>query len=167
MPLKLQLRKGQKIIINGAVLENAGTHTASLLIKNDAAIMRDTDILTIEDAKTPASRVYYALQCLYLFPADRDKHLQNLNELVSSYSTAAPSSQPICDGIGRLVDEGKFYQALKLAQDLIAHEKQVLAYVHEAIDQQVQRAAAGGKSPDHGSLGSDPGGAEDEGRPAG
>ena len=164
MPLKLQLRKGQKIIINGAVLENAGTHTASLLIKNDAAIMRDTDILTFEDAKTPATRVYYALQCLYLFPADRDKHLPNLNELVGSYSAAAPSSQPICDGIRRLVDEGKFYQALKLAQDLIAHEKQVFAYVQGTIDQQVQRAAAGGESPGDGGVGPDASGPQDEGR---
>ena len=167
MPLKLQLRKGQKIIINGAVLENAGAHTASLLVKNDAAIMRDTDILTLDDARTPASLVYYSVQCLYLFPGERDRHLQNFNELISSYCAAAPSSQSICDGVRRLVDEGKFYQALKSAQDLIAHEKRVLAYVHEAIGQQVQRSAAGGESSGDGSVGADPGGPEDEGRPAG
>ncbi|MDX9861805.1 MAG: flagellar biosynthesis repressor FlbT [Rhodospirillales bacterium] len=164
MPLKIQLRKGQKIIINGAVLENAGAHTASLLVKNDAAIMRDTDILTFEDAKTPASRVYYSVQCLYLFPTEREKHLQNFNELVGSYCAAAPSSKPICEGIRGLVNEGKFYQALKSAQDLIAHEKRVLAYVHGTIGQQVQRAAAGGESPGDGSVGPDAGGPQDEGR---
>jgi len=166
MPLKLQLRKGQKIIINGAVLENAGAHTASILVKNDASILRDTDILTFEDAKTPASRVYFAVQCLYLFPSDKDRHLQNFNELIGSYCSAAPSSQPICDDIRRLVDEGKLYQALKAAQDLIAHEKRVLAYVHGTVDQQVQRTADGGEPPDDGSVGPDAGGPEDEGRSA-
>ena len=163
MPLKLQLRKGQKIIVNGAVLENAGSHTASLLVKNDAAIMRDTDILTFEDARTPASRVYYALQCLYLFPDDRDGHLQNLNDLVDSYNTAAPSSQPICDGIRRLVDQGKHYQALKVAQDLIAHEQQVLAYVHGTFSEEIRNAAAGGESPEDGGVGPDAGSPADEG----
>lgn len=165
MPLKLQLRKGQKIIVNGAVLENAGSHTVSLLIKNDASIMRDTDILKFEDAVTPSSRVYYALQCLYLFPEEKESHLQNLNELVDSYNTAAPSSQPICDGIRRLVDQGKHYQALKLAQDLIAHEQQVLAYVHGKFSEEVRDATAGGKSPEDGGVGSDAGGPADEGGP--
>lgn len=162
MPLKLQLRKGQKIIVNGAVLENAGGHTASLLVKNDAAIMRDTDILTFEDAKTPASRVYYALQCVYLFPAEKDKHLGNLNELLDSYNTAAPSSQPICDGIREQVKEGKYYQALKLAQELIAHEKQVLAYVHGKFSEEVRHPADGGEPARDGSVGADPGSGEDE-----
>lgn len=163
MPLKLQLRKGQKIIINGAVLENAGAHTASILVKNDAAIMRDTDILTFDDARTPASRVYYALQCVYLFPSEREKHLENLNQLIDSYNEAAPSSQPICDGIRRLVGEGKYYQALKLAQDLIGHEKRILAYVHGRISEEVRDPASHRESTGNRSLGVDPSGTEDEG----
>ena len=164
MPLKLQLRKGQKIIVNGAVLENAGAHTASILIKNDAAIMRDSDILTFEDAKTPASRVYYAIQCLYLFPADREKHLQNVNELIDSYNEAAPSAQPICDGIRGYVKEEKYYQALKMAQDLIGHEQQVLAYVHGKLSEEVRNAADGGEPSGDRGVGPDAGGPEDEGR---
>ena len=73
MPLKIQLKKGQKIIINGAVLENSGTHTTSLIVRNDASILRDTDIITADDAVTPASRAYYSLQCLYLFPEEKEK----------------------------------------------------------------------------------------------
>lgn len=165
MPLKLQLKKGQKIIINGAVLENVGAHTASLLVKNDAAIMRDTDILTFEEANTPASRVYYSVQCIYLFPNEKDGHLENFKNLLDSYCAAAPSSQPICDRIRRLVDQGLHYQALKMAQDLIAHEKQVLAYVHAKLSEEVREPSDGGESPEDGGLGPDAGGPEDESGP--
>ncbi len=163
MPLKLQLRKGQKIIVNGAVLENAGSHTASLLVKNDASILRDNDILTPADARTPASRVYYALQCAYLFPVERDRHLGNLKQLVDSYEEAAPSASPICGGIRSLMGEDKLYQALKLAQELIAHERQVFEYVHGRIGEEIRDATPGGKSSGGRGLGIDAGGAADEG----
>lgn len=128
MPLKLQIKAGQRIIVNGAVVENIGTRTASLLIKNEAAIMRDTDILTPEAAATPASRVYYALQCLYLFPSQKEKYLPIFKELSASYLEAAPSAHEIVDSVNEHVDQGQFYMALKKARDLIHHESKVLTH---------------------------------------
>ncbi|MSO55207.1 MAG: flagellum biosynthesis protein FlbT [Rhodospirillales bacterium] len=129
MPLKLQIKAGQRIIVNGAVVENIGTRTAALLVKNEAAIMRDTDILTPEDAVTPASRAYYALQCLYLFPSQTDKYLPLFKDLSAGYAEAAPSAREIIDGLREHVDQGQFYMALKKARDLIQHEAKVLTHV--------------------------------------
>lgn len=145
MPLKIQLKKGQKIIINGAVLENAGAHTASILVRNDASILRDSDIITAEEAQTPASRVYYSLQCLYLFPEESEKYLQNFKGLIDSYENAAPSSKPICDAMRQLVDKQGLYQALKFGQELIAHEQQVFSHVNERFGQTVRDDSAGGE----------------------
>ncbi|HEB79748.1 MAG TPA: flagellum biosynthesis protein FlbT [Rhodospirillales bacterium] len=147
MPLKIQLKKGQKVIINGAVLENATSRTASLLVINDAAIMRDSDILTPEEATTPASRIYYSLQCLYLFPEKEKSYLPRFYEFISSYLKAAPSSQSIMDKLRKLVDNGELYQALRLGQKLIAHEREVLSHVQEKLDEELRDAAPGGKSP--------------------
>jgi len=145
MPLKLQIKKGKKIIINGAVIENITSHNVSLLVMNNASILRDSDILTPEQAATPASRIYYALQCLYLFPEDREEHLPLLNQFALSYLEAAPSSRPIVDGIRKLVDEGGVYQALKKGRELIAHERKVLSHVQEGRDKEIRGATSGGK----------------------
>ncbi|MCB2102046.1 MAG: flagellar biosynthesis repressor FlbT [Rhodobacterales bacterium] len=164
MPLKLQIKKGQKIIINGAVLENITAHNVSLLVMNEAAILRDSDILTPEEAVTPASRVYYALQCLYLFPSQHDHHLPHLNDFLESYQRAAPSALPVTSDIRQMVDEGQLYQALKRGRDLILHEKKVLDHVHERLGEELRRTAPGGESEGGGGVGPDPSGAADEGR---
>lgn len=145
MPLKIQLKKGQKIIINGAVVENATARTASLLVINDAAILRDTDILTPDDAVTPASRIYYALQCLYLFPAKGKIYLPQFYEFISSYLKAAPSSQPIMDKLKKLVDSGELYHALRVGHDLIAHEREVLSHVQKGLGEELRNSAPSGE----------------------
>ena len=144
MPLKLHIKKGQKIIINGAVVENVSPHNVSLLVMNDAAILRDSDILTPEQASTPASRVYYTLQCLYLFPDEQEKHLPHLNGFTDSYAGAAPSSRPIVNAIRNCVSEGKLYQALKEGRKLLSHEQKVLSHVQERSGQEVRRPTDAG-----------------------
>ena len=145
MPLKIQLKSGQKIIINGAVLENAAPRTASLLVINDAAILRDSDILTPEDAVTPASRIYFSLQCLYLFPGDSEIHLPRFHEFISSYLKAAPSSRHIVDKIKIFFDKGELYQALKAGHDLITHEREVMRHVQEGLSKELRGPAPGGE----------------------
>lgn len=145
MALKIQLRKNQKIIINGAVLENASHRSISLLVINDAAILRDNDILTPEQAVTPASRVYYALQCLYLFPQDSEKYLPLFRELLESYEEAAPSATDVGKTMREAVDKGNFYQALKKGQELISHEHGILADVEEKLSRELRTTTPSGQ----------------------
>ena len=144
MPLKIHLRKGQKIIINGAVLENTSFHNVSLLVKNEVSILRDDDILTPEDASTPAGRVYYALQCLYLFSDEESNNLPRLNEFLDNYLIAAPSSKKLVDDIRRLVKDGKLYPALKKGQKLISHENKVLSHVQKRVGKKLLDSATAG-----------------------
>lgn len=125
MPLKMTLKPGERIIVNGAVLENGGGE-AHLVFLNDAAFMREKDILSEVDALTPASRIYFALQCLYIFPARRDHYNVVLAELMTDYLTAAPSALDIIERVRQQVGEGEYYQALKTVRALIAHEKERL-----------------------------------------
>jgi len=160
MPLKIQLKHGQKIIINGAVLENASSRTASLLVINNASIMRDADILTPEDAVTPASRVYYSLQCMYLFPEDMETHLPRFKDFAESYGQAAPSSRPIVDELQRLVDQDKMYKALKLGHELIEHEHKVLSHVQEQLGEKLRHTTTAGESEGGGGMGPDSSGSQ-------
>lgn len=161
MPLKIQLKKGQKIIINGAVLENASSRTASLLVMNNASILRDADILTAEDAVTPAARVYYSLQCMYLFPEQRDTYLPSLNEFIEAYDKAAPSAGIIISELRHFVEDDRMYNALKKGHELIDHEHKVLGHVQQRLDEELRHSATTGGSEGGGSVGPDASSLED------
>ncbi len=165
MALVINIKKGQQVIINGAVVENITAKTISLSIKNEASILRSADILTLESAVTPAGRVYYALQCVYLFPERRDHYLRDFKDLVASYVQAAPSSGPIVEAVWASISEQQYYAALKKAQELIEHERKVLSHAHERLSEKLRRTAPAGESQGDGSVGVDPVGTPDEGGP--
>lgn len=129
MPLKLTLGKGERLIVNGAVIKNDGD-SASLLFENQAHILRQKDILAQDGAATPAARVYMALQCAYLFPERRSDHLRDYRQLIDDYLQAAPSAQEIAREIDQRVEGEQLYEGLKTCRQLLAHENEVLAHVH-------------------------------------
>ncbi len=128
MPLKLTVGKGEKLIVNGAVIRNDGEGT-SLLFENQAHILRQKDILTQETANTPASRIYLALQCAYLFPENSKAHIEDFRNLLAEYLEAAPSARPIGDEVLGLVDGAQLYNGLKHCCRLLEHESEVLPRV--------------------------------------
>jgi len=127
MPLKLNVSRGEKFIVNGAVIKNDGDG-ASLVFENQAQILRQKDILTQETATTPAARVYLALQCAYLFPSQTDAHLDDFRNLTDDYLQAAPSGQTIMEEVQALIDGDQLYNALKACARLLKHEGEVLAH---------------------------------------
>lgn len=149
MALKLELRAGEKLIINGAVIENAGSK-ASLLVLNRAAILRGKEILSAEDAQTPASRVHFALQCAYLFPEHRDEYLRQFRTLLSDFLKASPSAQTVADKVTAEVDAGRLYKAVRAARDIVYHELHILHAFYDSLEED-----AGPHDPDEDAEGAD------------
>lgn len=127
MALVIHLRKDGRVIINGAVIENVTGRAISIAVKNEALILRDNDVLQPEDATTPARRVYFALQCAYVFPESQTRHMQQVNALLEAYLEAAPSAAPLAASVRRSIEAGRLYEALKTARELLAHERSILA----------------------------------------
>lgn len=125
MPLTVHLKPGEKLIVNGVVMQN-GQHSAKLIIHNDAALLRQKDILSEQDANTPAARVYFAIQCQYLFPDKSVIYLPLIHRFLKEFGEAAPSSLPIIQKIAEEIRGGQLYQALKSAKQLIAKEQEIL-----------------------------------------
>ncbi len=150
MPLALDLKHGDKIIVNGAVIENSG-HNTQILVHNDAAILRGKEIMIESSASTPASRAYFALQCAYIFPNARQNYLAAFDELLVDYIKAAPSARTIGHDIVDKLTNGSLYSALKAARKLVAHEKKLMGDLGIEITPQgflpsaALRAAAGTK----------------------
>ncbi len=128
MPLTLKLKNGQKVIINGAVIENSGP-PATMVVHNTANILRDKDVLTEQEAKSPASLVYYALQCAYLFEDNRVEFLERFEELLREYVGAAPSATPLAIEILTQAGQGDLYGALRTARKLREHEDERISAV--------------------------------------
>ena len=121
MPLRIKLPSKERIIINGAVLENAGEAT-TIILHNHADILRRKEVMSEADAQSPARRVYYALQCAYMFEDERVRYRQMALELLNQYENAAPSGAPITEKIRAEIEKDRLYNALRNTHDLIEHE---------------------------------------------
>jgi flagellar biosynthesis repressor protein FlbT len=126
MPLSIHLKPRERLVLNGVVIENSGT-SAKILIHNNAALLREKDMITEACASTPARRLYYALQCRYLYPetagVDAAIIVQRLDELAA----ALPGASALVADIRREVASGDLYRALKAARQLIRGEAEATA----------------------------------------
>ncbi len=124
MPLKLSLKPGEKIIINGAVVAN-GQHKTELVLQNRASVLRQRDIVTEDWATTPARQLYYLLQLMYLFPEGDDRRTPALKKLLLEFASAAPSAVPLLFTVSQNAADGKLYEALQGCKKLITHEDKI------------------------------------------
>lgn len=125
MALRLTLKPGERVIIGGAVVRN-GRSRVHLLVENEVPVLRESDIVLPKAVGTPCERIYLALQLVYVDPSHRAGHLETLRILTDELIQAAPSFRPLVSEIHTLVDGERFYQALKSAQRLREHEKELL-----------------------------------------
>ncbi|MCB9982326.1 MAG: flagellar biosynthesis repressor FlbT [Rhodospirillales bacterium] len=132
MALVIDLKPGEKILIGEAVITNDSQRTR-LHIAGDAPILREKDVMQEGEADTPCKKVYFLVQCMYLANAP-DQYHKRYFELVREVQHASPSSSFFFMQINEEIISGNYYKALKLARQLIAHEK-------ELLDHAVQPAA--------------------------
>ncbi len=129
MSLRLKLKPNEKIIIGNTVIEN-GSKSASFLVHNKTTILREKDILTDDTATTPAKRIYFIVQLMYMSGSLEDS--QNLHSeffaLTRDFMTACPTETAIgmVSDIGDKILADDLYGAMKICAKLIAYEEKVL-----------------------------------------
>ena len=125
VPLRVELKPFERIVIGETVLVNSGTRT-SFLIDGDAPILRERDTITAETANTPAKRLYLCLQTMYLkndIPRYRTAYQGFLREL----REANPGVRVTLDAANAHVAAGALYKALKEIRKLVKREDELLA----------------------------------------
>jgi len=131
MSLKIDLKPGEKFIVNGAVLK-AGKRRVSLILENEAVLLRSKDIMQEADATTPARRIYFTLMLLYIYgndPALRERFDGFLNDFLGVTSLREVRAALL--EIHRSVENGKFYAAMKTCKWLIDVEAKLLKIAAE------------------------------------
>jgi flagellar protein FlbT len=131
MALKLKLKAGEKVYINGALVEN-GRSSAELHVLNKVTILREKDILLEADADTPCKKVYFAVQSLYLEPANEAHVIRYLSKLSIEIVRAAPSAFLYIDRIHECVLGKRYYSALRQTRELIQYEEELLHHARAA-----------------------------------
>jgi len=118
------------MIIGGAVVTN-GNYKCDLVIENKVPILRQKDIMTEKEANSPTRRIYFAIQLMYIDEQNLAQHHNNYWKLVQDFILAAPTVLPVVDRISNKILGGQYYQALKLARNLIDYEQEVITCVQK------------------------------------
>ena len=124
MALRIELKPGERILIGESVLINSDQRS-TFLIEGNAPILRERDILTTEEADTPAKRIYLAVQLMYT-SRDPRAHHDVYFALMRDIVQAAPSTWPYVESINNRILTGDLYKALKEARNLVHYEQELL-----------------------------------------
>ncbi len=124
MPLKVELKPGERLLIGECVITNS-SHRTSFLIEGKVPIIREKDIMTAEQANTPAKRIYLSVLLMYTTRDARNQHATYF-ALVRDMTEAAPSTTAQIAIINNHILTGELYKALKQAKKLINYEQELI-----------------------------------------
>lgn len=127
--LVLKLGPKERVLVNGAVIENGDRRTRLSIVTPGANILRLRDAIHPEEVNTPVRRVCYIAQLVLSGDADyEDAKTQLLRgvEQLSQVFTDADSRALLSRATDYLVDD-QIYQTLKSLRGLLAREERLMA----------------------------------------
>jgi flagellar protein FlbT len=125
MPLRVELKPFERIVVGESVIINSGSRT-SFLIDGEAPILRERDTVTAETANTPAKRLYFCIQMMYL-KNDIARYRASYLGFLASLREAMPGSRDAIDTVDHHVSAGALYKALKEVRKLTKREEELPA----------------------------------------
>lgn len=127
--LVLKLGPKERVLINGAVIENGERRSRLSIVTPNANILRLRDAIHPEEVNTPVRRVCYIAQLVLSGDAEKeDAKLQLLRgiEQLSQVLTDHDSRVLLTAASDEVLD-GQYYQALKALRGLLPREERLLA----------------------------------------
>lgn len=116
------------MLIGNAVITN-GDHKTEFIIENKVPILREKEIMKEDAASTPGRRIYFLVQLMYVDEANFTEYHELFWKIVREVILAAPSTTPIITDICHEIMSRRFYQALKVARQLIDYEAELVESV--------------------------------------
>jgi len=132
--LVLKLGPRERVLINGAVIENGDRRSRLSIVTPSANILRLRDAIHPEEVNTPVRRVCYIAQLVLSGDADQEEaRLQLLRgiEQLSQVLTDHDSRVQLDKATDAVVDD-QFYQALKALRALLPREERLLMSARKA-----------------------------------
>ncbi|MCU0899970.1 MAG: flagellar biosynthesis repressor FlbT [Cypionkella sp.] len=127
--LVLKLGPHERVLINGAVIENGDRRSRLAIMTPNAHILRLRDAIHPEEVTTPVRRVCYIAQLVLSGDvAAKDAQLQLLRGIEQlSQVLTDPDSRLQLSLASKAVLEEQHYQALKYLRSLLPREERLMA----------------------------------------
>ncbi len=131
--LVLKLAPKERVIINGAVIENGDRRTRLSVMTPGANILRLRDAIHPEEANTPVRRVCYIAQLAVSGDADpKEAQLQLLRGIEQlSQVFLDDDSRSTLSRATDAVRKDQFYQGLRALRALLPREERLMAMVRQ------------------------------------
>lgn len=128
MPLKVRLNSGEKIIVNGVVIQN-GDRRAVLTIANQANILRGKDVMVEAMVDTAVKKLYFLIQkCLIEGQSEENEIKEQIFNLAADLYSVIERSD-VKDNILVSMDyfaAGDFYKSLTALRTVIEYEDRLM-----------------------------------------
>lgn len=127
--LVLKLAPHERVLINGAVIENGERRSRLAIMTPNAHILRLRDAIHPEQANTPVRRVCYIAQLVLsgdAAPADAKLQLLRGIEQLSQVLTDLDSRAMLTQATNAVLED-QHYQALKALRSLLPREERLMA----------------------------------------
>lgn len=143
MALKINIKPGEKIVINGAVI-TVGEGATYLILQNHATFLREKDIMQEEDATSPAKRIYFYLMLMYLDQENYQVYYSTFMDRMLDLM-GVTTMQVVRNNLMIIfenVQQRRFYPALKACKALIQFEAELLTVETPAVAGKAAGASA-------------------------
>ena len=127
--LILKLAPHERVLINGAVIENGDKRSRFSIVTPNANILRLRDAIHPGDVKTPVRRVCYIAQLVLSGDADPDEARPQLLRGIEQLSQVL-TDQDSRAQLDRATDAslaGEYYQTLRALRALLPREERLFA----------------------------------------
>jgi len=127
--LVLKLGPKERVLVNGAVIENGDRRSRLSILTPNANILRLRDAIRPDEVNTPVRRVCYIAQLVLSGDAPEDQARHQLLRGIEQLSQALTDidSRAVLTEATEAVASGDFYRALKRLRALLPREERLLA----------------------------------------
>lgn len=127
--LVLKLGPKERVLVNGAVIENGDRRSRLSILTPNANILRLRDAIRPNEVHTPVRRVCYIAQLVLSGDASEEEAKFQLARGIEQLSLALTDADSLVslDTAAQAVQSGEFYRALKQLRSLLPREEQLLA----------------------------------------
>lgn len=131
MTLRISLRDGEKVVINGAVIRSSGR--TDLAIESKVTILRGREIMSPAEASTPARALYFHTMMAYLDPDRIEEHHRQVIATLQSVTRLLNCEQgrAAVASFAQRAAAADYYRALGDCRALMRLEHDALARVTE------------------------------------
>ncbi len=125
--LRIFLRPGEKVFLNGAVLR--ADRKVSLEVLNDVSFLLESHVIQAHETTTPLRQLYFIIQAILINPAEADDaramYRNSYALLAGSLSNAELTSG--LDAVDACMKAERTFEALKVIRQLFPVEEEILA----------------------------------------